>query len=56
LWSIVVRRHPGEPAAATARRVDHLHRANRRVIGPDADLIHPGQRLVADDRDPEATR
>ena len=56
LWSIVVRRHPGEPAAATARRVGQLHRANRRLIGPDADLIRPGQRLVADDHDPETAR
>ncbi len=54
LWSIVVRRHPGEPAGVTARRVGRLHRANRDLIGPDADLIRPGQRLVADDRDPGA--
>jgi len=56
LWSIVVRRHPGEPDAVTARRVGRLHRANRTVIGPDADLIRPGQRLAADDVDPGSPR
>jgi len=52
LWAIVTRRHPHEPVAVTTRRVAQLHRANQDTIGPDADLIRPGQRLRPDDRDP----
>lgn len=52
LWTIVAARHPHEPIAVTARRVARLHQANMDTIGPDADLIRPGQRLRPDDRDP----
>ena len=34
------------PVGEVADLVDHLHRRNREVIGPDPDLIRPGQRLV----------
>lgn len=50
LWRIASRgRHAaGRPAgsAAVAARVASLHALNRAVIGPDPDLIHPGQRLA----------
>jgi nucleoid-associated protein YgaU len=32
--------------AAIAHEVDRWHDANSKVIGPDPDLIHPGQRLA----------
>ena len=37
--------------ASTAREVRRWHHANRDVIGPDPDLIHPGQRLDAPSKD-----
>lgn len=46
LWSIAERTLP---AGATAAEIDRtwrlIHRANRSVIGPDPDLLRPGQRL-----------
>ncbi len=36
---------PGAGIRATARASDRWYQANREVIGPDPDLIHPGQRL-----------
>jgi len=45
LWSLVRTRHPSEPTSTTARRVRALYRANVEVIGPDPDLIRPGQVL-----------
>jgi LysM repeat protein len=46
LWRIAERR-PGQRASSqeVARLVERTYRANRRVIGPDPDLIFPGQRL-----------
>lgn len=45
LWSIAQRTAPTASTAQTARRVAELYRANRARIGPDPDLILPGQRL-----------
>lgn len=45
LWSIVRERSPVADDAAVSDRVRAWHGANRAVIGPDPDLIHPGQRL-----------
>ena len=39
-------RHPDASAAQLARAVDDLCTANRAIIGADANLILPGQRLV----------
>ncbi|MCD9153579.1 LysM peptidoglycan-binding domain-containing protein [Aeromicrobium duanguangcaii] len=45
LWSIVRDHSPGADDDATVAEVARWHHANRDVIGPDPDLIHPGQRL-----------
>lgn len=45
LWSIVRDRSPGLAESRVRVEVARWHRANRDVIGPDPDLIHPGQRL-----------
>jgi nucleoid-associated protein YgaU len=46
LWRIVRRVLPGTPTDATvAAGVAAVHAANRRTIGPDPDLLRPGQRL-----------
>ena len=52
LWDIA-QAHLGSHAelATTAREVELWHDANRDVIGPDPDLIHPGQRLVPPSKD-----
>jgi len=52
LWAIA-RARLGSRAdvASTAREVRRWHVANRAVIGPDPDLIHPGQRLDAPSKD-----
>jgi len=48
LWAITAARlDPGAPAAEVARRTVALHRLNRAVVGPDPDVVHPGQRLRA---------
>ena len=46
LWRISQQRVPRASAPDVARIVERTYRANRRVIGPDPDLIQPGQRLV----------
>ena len=46
LWQIAAQRHPDASAAQLARAVDDLCSANRAIIGADANLILPGQRLV----------
>ena len=53
LWAIV-QRHCGPQADVTtvADAVRRWHRANLATIGPDADLLHPGQLLTV----PESTR
>jgi len=52
LWAIA-RARLGSRAdvASTARDVGLWHNANRDVIGPDPDLIHPGQRLAPPSKD-----
>ena len=47
LWDIAVRRlPPGASRAEVAATVTRLHALNRRLIGPDPDLLRPGQRLA----------
>ncbi len=46
LWSIARTTRPGAGDDALAREVDRLYAVNRAAIGPDPDLIRPGQRLV----------
>jgi len=46
LWSIAHARAPGATDAELARAVARWHAANRELIGPDPDLIRPGQRLT----------
>lgn len=45
LWSIVRERSPAADDADVGDQVRAWYRTNRTVIGPDPDLIHPGQRL-----------
>jgi len=46
LWSIAQRELPaGAPAPAVAARWRAIYHANRLLIGPDPDLIEPGQHL-----------
>ncbi len=52
LWAIAFDRlGPDADDATTAHEVDRWHDANRKVIGPDPDLIHPGQRLATPSKD-----
>lgn len=46
LWSIVRDRSPAADAERISSDVAAWHVNNRDVIGPDPDLIQPGQRLV----------
>lgn len=46
LWRIVTSELPGAETAEIAARVADVHAANRELVGADADLILPGQRLV----------
>jgi len=46
LWAIARSRDPSASDAAVAATVTRWHAVNRDVIGPDPDLIRPGQRLV----------
>jgi hypothetical protein len=56
LWTLT-RRWLGADAtrAEVAVQWPRLYAANRAVIGPDPDLIHPGQRLVPPPRDERTT-
>jgi nucleoid-associated protein YgaU len=46
LWRIAREHLAGHPSGAdVARAWPRWYRDNRNAIGPDADLIHPGQRL-----------
>ena len=46
LWSLAAERlGPRPPAAEVAGLVAGAHRLNRGVVGPDPDLIRPGQQL-----------
>ena len=48
LWRLAAARLPSTATAAeVCALVERLHADNRDVIGPDPDLIRPGQRLVA---------
>lgn len=48
LWDIAARSLPGQPTAADiAAAWPRWYAANRAVIGPDPNVIHPGQRLHA---------
>jgi nucleoid-associated protein YgaU len=47
LWRLAAADLPAEASAArVTTRWQTIHRLNGAVIGPDPDLIHPGQRLV----------
>lgn len=46
LWTIVRDRSPAWSSPQIAMAVTAWHDANRDLIGPDPDLIQPGQRLV----------
>ena len=46
LWQIARARLPGATDAAVSHAVAATYAANRRSIGPDPDLVRPGQRLV----------
>jgi len=48
LWRIARRLHPHADARALAPVVAALYAANAAVIGPDPDLLQPGQRLLVD--------
>lgn len=46
LWALAERDlGPAASPAEVARHARRLHRLNRAVVGPDPDLIHPGQQL-----------
>lgn len=46
LWDLAARTLPGSAGAAeVAGRARRVYALNRAVIGPDPDVIHPGQRL-----------
>lgn len=48
LWDIAAERlGPAATNSAIAQEWPRWHHANREVIGPDPDLIHPGQQLTA---------
>jgi nucleoid-associated protein YgaU len=52
LWAIArARLGPRGNVAATAHEVDRWYAANRKVIGDNPDLIHPGQRLDPPSKD-----
>ncbi|GAB3656504.1 hypothetical protein GCM10027596_10780 [Nocardioides korecus] len=47
LWDLAARRlPPGASRAEVAAAVRRLHALNHRLIGPDPDLLRPGQRLA----------
>ena len=51
LWVIAERElPPGAPDSLVAARWHALYAANREVIGPDPDVLWPGQRLVLPER------
>ncbi len=53
LWAIAVRVLPAHsPDARIAARWQEIYAANRSLIGPDPDLIVPGQRLLLPGKDP----
>ena len=53
LWSLAARGLPaGSPDALVAARWRAIYAANRSLIGPDPDVIAPGQRLRLPGKDP----
>lgn len=47
LWRLAEQRlAPTAAAGEVARLVERMHRLNREVVGPDPDLIRPGQHLL----------
>lgn len=47
LWGLAEQRlAPSASSGEIARLVERTHRLNREVVGPDPDLIRPGQRLL----------
>jgi nucleoid-associated protein YgaU len=53
LWAIAVRGlPPGSPDARIAVRWHAIYAANRSLIGPDPNLIVPGQRLLLSGKEP----
>ena len=57
LWSLAARRlGPGAPATAIAAEWPRLYAANRAAIGPNPNLIHPGQRLAPPAPDERTSR
>ncbi len=52
LWRLSAVRHPHASPAELVRAVARDHRVNRSTIGPDPDLIRPGQRLLLADPRP----
>jgi hypothetical protein len=53
LWAIAARGlAPGSPDARVATRWHAIYAANRSLIGPDPDVIVPGQRLVLPGKEP----
>ncbi len=47
LWSIATEHLPQDASVAdVARDVERWYAANRRLVGPDPDLVHPGQVLT----------
>lgn len=57
LWSLTERElGPQATPAQVAAAWPRLYAANRRVIGPDPDLIHPGLRLVRPTRQERTSR
>jgi LysM domain len=50
LWHLAADRlRPSASDGEVALLVERIHRRNQELIGPDPDLIHPGQRLVVPD-------
>ena len=53
LWSLAARDLPADsPDAAITARWHAIYAANRSLIGPDPDVIVPGQRLRLPGKDP----
>jgi nucleoid-associated protein YgaU len=53
LWSLAAGDLPADSSdALVATRWRAIYAANRSVIGPDPDVIVPGQRLVLPGKDP----
>jgi nucleoid-associated protein YgaU len=53
LWSLATRDLPaGSPAPLVAERWHAIYAANRSLIGPDPDVLVPGQRLRLPGKDP----